>query len=115
MIGNVQTSLKFRGGNRTGPFRLIDGRKAVRLSTMAAINNARIQIIGPDPRGGFVVEFLKHNGMRLAFVVPPNADNDVLAYFQQRMPYGLAVPDLDMPFGAVEHSVSKKRPPPPQG
>jgi hypothetical protein len=26
------------------------------------------------------------------FVIPPNADNDVLAYFQERMPYGIAVP-----------------------
>jgi hypothetical protein len=82
---------------------------------MTGINNARIQIIGPDPDGGFVVEFLKHNGVRLAFVVPPNADSDVLAYFQQRMPYGLAVPDLDVPLGVVDRGVSKKRFPPPQG
>jgi hypothetical protein len=82
---------------------------------MAAINSARIQIIGPDPRGGFVVEFLKHNGARLAFVVPPNADNDVLAYFLERMPYGLAVPDLDVPVGAPDHGVGKRRIPPARG
>jgi hypothetical protein len=81
---------------------------------MAAINHARIQIIGPDPHGGFVVEFLKHNGTRLAFVVPPNADSDVLAYFQQRMPYGLAVPDLEVPVGSVDLGVTKKRFPPSQ-
>jgi hypothetical protein len=80
---------------------------------MMAINNARIQIIGPDPHGGFVVEFLKHNGARLAFVVPPNADSDVLPYFQQRMPYGLAVPDLDVPVGTADRGATKNRFPPP--
>ena len=41
-----------------------------------------------------MVEFCKHTGPRLVFVVPPNADNDVLAYFQERMPYSIAVPDV---------------------
>jgi hypothetical protein len=39
-----------------------------------------------------VVEFCKHTGPKLVFVIPPNAENDVLAYFQER---GLAVPDVD--------------------
>jgi hypothetical protein len=82
--------------------------------TMAAINHARINIIGPDQRGGFVVEFCKHTGARLAFVVPANADNDMLAYFQQRMPYGLAVPDLDAPVGATGDGTSRRRFWPPQ-
>jgi hypothetical protein len=59
------------------------------------LNNAHIRIIGPDERGGYVLQFWKHTGQCLAFVVPPNADNDVLPYFQERMPYGLAVPDVD--------------------
>jgi hypothetical protein len=42
-----------------------------------------------------MVEFCKHTGPKLVFVIPPNAENDVLAYFQARMPYGLAVPDVD--------------------
>ena len=33
-------------------------------------------------------------GPKLVFVIPANADNDVLAYFQERMPYGIAVPDI---------------------
>ena len=61
---------------------------------MTTLTQARIRILGPDPHGGFVVEFCKHNGPKLVFVIPPNADNDVLAYFQERMPYGIAVPDL---------------------
>ena len=48
-----------------------------------------------DERGGYVLQFWKHTGQCLAFVVPPNADNDVLPYFQERMPYGLAVPDVE--------------------
>ena len=48
-----------------------------------------------DTKGGFVVEFCKHTGPKLVFVISPNAENDVLAYFQERMPYGLAVPDVD--------------------
>jgi hypothetical protein len=61
---------------------------------MNTLNHARIRIVGPDRHGGFTVEFCKHTGPRLVFVVPPNADNDVLAYFQERMPYGIAVPDI---------------------
>ena len=41
-----------------------------------------------------MVEFCKHTGPKLVFVIPPNADNDVLAYFQERMPYGLFVPEV---------------------
>ena len=42
-----------------------------------------------------MVEFCKHTGPKRVFVIPPNAENDVLAYFQERMHYGLAVPDVD--------------------
>jgi hypothetical protein len=62
---------------------------------LSDINFARIRISGPSPAGTFTVDFYKHTGERLRFVVPPNADNDVLSYFQERMPYGLAVPGLD--------------------
>jgi hypothetical protein len=62
---------------------------------MNTLTQARIRILGPDNEGGFVVEFCKHTGPKLVFVIPPNAGNDVLAYFQDRMPYGVAVPDID--------------------
>ncbi|MEA2971477.1 MAG: hypothetical protein QOE78_4738 [Alphaproteobacteria bacterium] len=61
---------------------------------MNTLTQARIRIVGPDEEGGFLVEFCKHTGPKLVFVIPPNADNDVLAYFQERMPYGIAVPDI---------------------
>jgi hypothetical protein len=61
---------------------------------MNTLTQARIRIVGPDEEGGFLVEFCKHTGPKLVFVIPPNADNDVLAYFQERMPYGNAVPDI---------------------
>ena len=57
---------------------------------MNALTQARIRMLGPDTEGGFVVEFCKHTGPKLVFVISPNAENDVLAYFQERMPYGLA-------------------------
>ena len=62
---------------------------------MNTLTQARIRILGPGEEGGFVVEFCKHTGPKLVFVIPPNADNDVLAYFQERMPYGIAVPDIE--------------------
>ena len=61
---------------------------------MNTLTQASIWILGPDEEGGFVVEFCKHTGPKFVFVIPPNADNDVLAYFQERMPYGIAVPDI---------------------
>ena len=71
---------------------------------MSSLNHARIRIVGPDEHGGFVVEFCKHTGPRLVFVIPPHADNDVLAYFQERMPYGIAVPDVsDKPVAQPRH------------
>jgi hypothetical protein len=75
---------------------------------VSIINEAHIRIIGPDARGGFIVEFCKHTGMRLTFVVPPNQDNDVLAYFHERMPYGLSVPDVAVPISPAQHGSARK-------
>lgn len=61
---------------------------------MNTLTQARIRIPGPDG-GRLGAEFCKHTGPKLVFVIPPDADNDVLAYFQERMPYGVAVPDID--------------------
>ena len=70
---------------------------------------AFIRIVGPGPSGGFVVEFRKHTGERLTFVVPANAGNDVLAYFHERMPYGIVVRDLDDRVSAANDGASSKR------
>jgi hypothetical protein len=97
MTGNVQMWRKFR-----------DGTRAVQLTMRAFTSSAH------RPAGGFVVEFRKHTGARLAFVVPANADSDMLAYFQQRIPYGIAVPDLNEPVGIAGHGATRKRFWPPQ-
>jgi hypothetical protein len=112
MTSNVQTWRKFRSGTRAVHATCHGETRFSWVLNMAAINHARIHIIGPDQRGGFVVEFRKHTGARLAFVVPASADNDMLAYFQQRMPYGIAVPDLDVPVGAADDATKKRFWPP---
>jgi hypothetical protein len=73
------------------------------------LNKAHITIVGPDRQGGYVLQFWKHTGQCLAFVVPPNSDNDVLPYFQERMPYGLAVPDVEVTESADSDLPSKAR------
>jgi hypothetical protein len=105
---NVQAWRKFHSGTRARRATCHGETRFSRVLNMAAINHARIHIIGPDQRGSFVVEFRKHTGACLAFVVPANADNDMLAYFQQRMPYGIAVPDLDEPVSAADHGLTRK-------
>jgi hypothetical protein len=114
MTGNVQMWRKFRDGTRAVRTTCYMETRFSWVLNMAAINHARIHIIGPDQRGGFVVEFRKHTGARLAFVVPANADSDMLAYFQQRIPYGIAVPDLNEPVGIAGHGATRKRFWPPQ-
>jgi hypothetical protein len=53
----------------------------------------RIMIYGPKPNGTYVVEFRNANGEALAISVPAG-ETRVLKYFQERMPYGLFVPDI---------------------
>ena len=52
----------------------------------------RIMIYGPKPDGTYIVEFRIANGEALAISVP-TGETRVLKYFQERMPYGLFVPD----------------------
>ena len=52
----------------------------------------RVMIYGPKPDGTYVVEFKIANGEALAISVPAS-ETRVLKYFQERMPYGLFVPD----------------------
>jgi hypothetical protein len=49
-------------------------------------------IYGPKPDGTYVVEFKMADGEALAISVPAS-EARVLAYFQERTPYGLFVPD----------------------
>jgi hypothetical protein len=53
----------------------------------------RIMIFGPKRDGTYVVEFRTADGEALAISVPAG-ETRVLKYFQERMPYGLFVPDV---------------------
>ena len=50
-------------------------------------------IYGPKPDGTYIVEFRIANGEALVISVPAG-ETRVLKYFQERMPYGLSVPEV---------------------
>ena len=52
----------------------------------------RIMIYGPKDDGTYIVEFRTAGGAALAISVPAS-ETRVLKHFQERMPYGLFVPD----------------------
>jgi len=54
----------------------------------------KITIHGPKTDGTYIVEFKTAGGVALAFSVPKGGGTPVLEYFQDKMPYGLAVPDV---------------------
>jgi hypothetical protein len=56
------------------------------------IGKNRIMIYGPKTDGTYVVEFRTAEGDVLAISVP-RTETAVMRYFQERMPYGLYVPD----------------------
>jgi hypothetical protein len=66
------------------------GRVKKRMSPAAGGKN-RIMIYGPKPDGTYIVEFKMADGEALAISVPAG-ETRVLKYFQERMPYGLFVP-----------------------
>ena len=53
----------------------------------------RIMIYGPKDDGTYVVEFRTVAGEALAISIPAS-ETRVVRYFQERMPYGLFVPDV---------------------
>ena len=60
---------------------------------MATTNKSRIMIYGPKTGGTYVIEFRTAAGEALAISMPRN-ETAVLKHFQERMPYGLFVPDV---------------------
>jgi hypothetical protein len=50
-------------------------------------------IYGPKADGTYVVEFRTAAGQVLAISIP-SGETAVLRHFQERMPYGLFVPDM---------------------
>ena len=53
----------------------------------------RIMIYGPKDDGTYVVEFRTAAGEALAISIP-RSEASVIRHFQERMPYGLFVPDV---------------------
>jgi hypothetical protein len=53
----------------------------------------RIMIFGPKDGGTYVVEFRTAAGEVLAISIP-RTEAAVVRHFQERMPYGLFVPDV---------------------
>jgi myo-inositol-hexaphosphate 3-phosphohydrolase len=62
------------------------------MSVAPSSGHNRIMIYLPKPNGTYVVEFKIADGEALAISVPAS-ETRVLKYFQERMPYGLFVPD----------------------
>ena len=60
---------------------------------MAMTGKNRIVIYGPKTDGTYIVEFRTADGEALAIRVPAG-ETRVLKHFQERMPYGLFVPDV---------------------
>ena len=50
-------------------------------------------IFGPNSDGNYLVEFRASDGESLAISIP-RTECAVIRHFQDRMPYGLVVPDL---------------------
>jgi hypothetical protein len=68
------------------------GQRAMAMT--AGAGNNRIMIFGPKSDGTYVVEFRTAAGEALAISIP-RGETAVLKYFQERMPYGLFVPDVE--------------------
>jgi hypothetical protein len=65
----------------------------------------RIMIYGPKTDGTYIVEFKTAKGEALAISVP-RGETAVLKYFQERMPYGLFVPDEKL--DGFDHEEARK-------
>ena len=55
----------------------------------------RIMIFGPKDDGTYVVEFRRSDGEVLAISIP-RSEAHVIRHFQERMPYGLFVPEVGL-------------------
>jgi len=61
---------------------------------MSTTAKNRIMVFGLKDDGTYVVEFRTSEGEALAISIP-RSETAVIRYFQQRMPYGLFVPDVE--------------------
>ena len=77
---------------RTG--RQTRSRRRLGQVAMTMTGKNRIMIYGPKDDGTYVVEFRTAEGDTLAISIP-RSETSVIRYFQERVPYGLFVPDTD--------------------
>ena len=68
-------------------------RRKIGQKEMAMKGKNRIMIYGPKSDGTYLVEFRTSNREALAISVPAG-ETRVLKHFQERVPYGLFVPDI---------------------
>jgi hypothetical protein len=71
---------------------------------MAMMN--RIMINGPKADGAYVVEFRTAAGEAMVISIP-RTEAAVIRHFQERMPYGLFVPEVSF---TSEHSFTQNEP-----
>jgi hypothetical protein len=62
---------------------------------MAITGKNRIMICGPKDDGTYIVEFRTAAGEAVAISIP-TTEAAAIRHFQERMPYGLLVPDVDV-------------------
>jgi hypothetical protein len=69
------------------------GKGAAAMSVAPESGRNRIMIFGPKTDGTYVVEFRTAAGEALAISIP-RTEASVVRHFQERMPYGLLVPEV---------------------
>ncbi len=69
------------------------GRMGQKEIAITAAGKNRIMIYGPKTDGTYAIEFRTAAGEALATSIP-RTEAAVVRYFQERMPYGLFVPDV---------------------
>jgi hypothetical protein len=69
----------------------MDGQKEMAITPDG---KNRIMILGPETDGTYVVEFSTAEGKSLAISIP-RTETAVIRHFQERMPDGLFVPDVN--------------------
>jgi hypothetical protein len=70
-------------------------RRRMGQKEMAITGKNRIMIYGPKDDGTYIVEFRTAAGEALAISIP-TTEAAAIRHFQERMPYGLLVPDVDV-------------------
>ena len=68
------------------------GKGALAMSVAPPSGQDRIMMYGPKEDGTYVVEFRTATGQALAISIP-STETAVIRHFQERMPFGLFVPD----------------------